>query len=72
MVPRLREMRPAARGGQDTGITQHRDHSTADPCIEEVRRYFLEGLKGRICVRTGVEHQRAAGGVSIAPPGMSR
>ena len=33
MVPRLREMRPAARGGQDAGITQPRDNSLADPCI---------------------------------------
>ena len=24
---------PAARGGQDAGITQPRDHSLADPCI---------------------------------------
>ena len=23
---------PAARGGQDVGITQPRDHSLADPC----------------------------------------
>ena len=35
MVTRLRETRPAARRGQDAGITQPRDHSLADPCSLE-------------------------------------
>ena len=30
---------PAARGGQDAGITQPRDHSLADPCI--AKQYIL-------------------------------
>ena len=29
----------------------------AEPCGVVCRRYFLGGLKGRICVRTGVERQ---------------
>ena len=33
MVPRLRETRPVARGGQDARIPQPRDHSLADPRI---------------------------------------
>ena len=37
MVPRLRERCTAARGGQDAGITQPRDHSLADSC--EVNNY---------------------------------
>ena len=33
MVPRVRETRPVARGGQDARIPQPRDHSLADPRI---------------------------------------
>ena len=33
MYPRLRELCPMARGSQDAGITQPRDHSLADPCM---------------------------------------
>ena len=36
----------------------------------EVWRDFLEGVKGRICVRTGVERQQRVGKVCI-PPGQA-
>ena len=43
MVPRLRETRPVARGGQDAGITQPREHSLADPCkqMEDMNVWLL-------------------------------
>ena len=33
MVPRLCELAPHARGSQEAGFTQPRDHSFAQPCI---------------------------------------
>ena len=48
MVPRLRETRPAARGGQDVGITQSRDHSLANPRKQTriVQRAVLARFEG--------------------------
>ena len=41
MVPKLRETRPRRKRKQDTGITQPRDHSIADPCTFLLSNYSL-------------------------------
>ena len=39
---------PAARGGRDAGVTQHRDHSLADPCTSST--CLLSSLLGSISI----------------------
>ena len=54
VVPRLRELSPAARGSQEAGFTQPRDHLLADPCTYSLPRLlmFADMNKGDISALT--------------------
>ena len=65
MVPRLRELTPAARGSQEAGFTQPKAHLLADPCkylgLEKRHVGWMNlesGLHGQLTYSMALERER--------------